>query len=99
MSGKMKKCVSVIVTTYNSEESIERTLNSILKQEGIGEVFDIELIVVDDHSTDNTPAILKEFDATILTTAHNTGGPNVGRNMGLKRATGDFICIIDHDDE
>lgn len=95
----MKKKVSVIVTTYNSEKSIERLLNSILNQSGIGNDFDIELIVIDDCSTDGTTEIVKKYNANLLSTNKNSGGPNAGRNIGLKKASGDYICIADHDDE
>lgn len=95
----MKKTVSVIVTTYNSEKSIERLLNSIVNQSGIGKEFDIELIVVDDCSTDKTVEIVKKYNSILLSTNKNSGGPNAGRNLGLKKASGDYICIADHDDE
>lgn len=95
----MKKLISVIVTTYNSEKSIERTLKSILNQIGIRKIFDIELIVADDCSTDNTVEIVKNYDVITLTNKENSGGPNKGRNLGLNRASGDYICIVDHDDE
>lgn len=95
----MIKTVSVIVTTYNSERTIERTLRSIVNQEGLGQEFAIELIVVDDCSIDRTVELVSHFDAIVLTTNENSGGPNKGRNMGLRRAGGDYICIVDHDDE
>lgn len=91
--------ISVILTTYNSSKTLVRALHSIFHQEGIGKAFEIELLVIDDCSTDNTPQILKEHNISYHTTEKNTGGPNHGRNIGLKLATGDFICIMDHDDE
>ncbi len=95
----MKKLVSVIITTYNSEETIQRTLDSVLNQKGLRKEFDIELIVVDDCSTDKTVEIVKNYDILLLTTDKNSGGPNKGRNMGIKKSSGDYICIVDHDDE
>lgn len=95
----MKKVISVIVTTYNAEKSIARTLSSILNQKGNGIEFEIELIVVDDCSTDQTVNIAKKYDPILLTTKENSGGPNRGRNIGMRRASGDYICIMDHDDE
>lgn len=94
----MKK-VSVILTTYNSEKSVSRVIDSILNQKGLGEAFQLELIVVDDCSRDQTQQILTNFKINFLTTGINSGGPNKGRNLGLKAATGDYICIADHDDE
>ncbi|HLU93815.1 MAG TPA: glycosyltransferase family 2 protein [Membranihabitans sp.] len=95
----MKITVSVIVTTYNSEKTIDRTLRSILNQQGIGTEFDIELIVADDCSNDGTVEKIRQYEAKFISTEKNSGGPNKGRNLGLAISTGDFICIVDHDDE
>jgi len=91
--------VSVILTTYNSESSIQRLLDSIFSQQGLGINFKIELIVIDDCSCDSTREILKGNKVEYLSTTSNSGGPNKGRNIGLKIASGDYICIADHDDE
>lgn len=91
--------VSVIIPTYNSEKSITRAVISVLNQAGIGKDFTIELIVVDDCSVDNTVEILKKFGGILFyKTPENSGGPNKGRNIGLKNASGDYICLLDHDD-
>tara|TARA_B100000287_G_scaffold403751_1_gene425839 strand:- start:339 stop:1253 length:915 start_codon:yes stop_codon:yes gene_type:complete len=92
------KKVSVILTTYNSEYQIQEVIDSIYNQQGKGKLFEIELIVVDDCSTDSTQKILSKNDIDFSTTSKNSGGPNRGRNIGLKQCTGDFICIMDHDD-
>jgi glycosyltransferase involved in cell wall biosynthesis len=94
----MKK-VSVVLTTYNSQRYLNRTIESILNQNGRGINFDLELIVIDDCSTDNTVDIILGYDLKNLSTGRNSGGPNKGRNIGLRKATGDYICIVDHDDE
>jgi glycosyltransferase involved in cell wall biosynthesis len=93
----MKK-VSVILTTYNSSWFIARTIQSILAQQGVGSIFELEFVVVDDCSSDSTVEILKSFGIKPLSTTENSGGPNVGRNIGLAAATGDYLCIADHDD-
>lgn len=95
----MKK-ISVILTTYNGEKTIEKAINSILSQNGINHDFEIELLVIDDCSTDNTVKVLRQFgeQITLLSTGKNSGGPNKGRNLGLQKVTGDYICIADHDD-
>lgn len=94
----MMNKVSVIIPTYNSERSIEQTINSVLNQSGINMLFEIELIVVDDCSTDSTTVILKKNNIRYQSTGIQSGGPNKGRNMGLKSATGNYICLMDHDD-
>ncbi len=90
--------VSVILTTYNSEIQILEVINSIMCQEGQGDIFEIELLIVDDCSTDNTISVLNNNNISCLKTENNTGGPNRGRNIALKICKGDFICIADHDD-
>ena len=93
----MKK-VSVILTTCNSEYTIQQTLDSILNQWGVNLLFELELIVVDDCSVDSTCEILKKNGISYYSTEENSGGPNRGRNIGLRKMTGDYFCLIDHDD-
>jgi len=91
--------ISVILCTYNSEKTLQRALDSVVAQEGINKDFEVELIVVDDCSTDRTREILGKNNIDFVALPENSGGPNKGRNIGLEKATGDFICIMDHDDE
>lgn len=91
--------ISVILTTYNSEDTLRRTLDSIFRQDGILTDFTIELLIADDCSTDSTRRILEQYGLSYFSTERNSGGPNKGRNMCLEAATGDYICFIDHDDE
>ncbi len=89
---------SVIVTTYNGEETIGDTLQSVLNQQGLGEDFGLEIIVIDDGSTDQTVEIVSQTPAILIQNEENSGGPNKGRNIGLEMASGDYICIVDQDD-
>ena len=90
--------VSVILTTYNAENQIHEVIDSIHKQEGTDELFELELIVVDDCSTDSTSDILDRMNISFISTIKNRGGPNKGRNIAISQCKGDFICIADHDD-
>ncbi|MDC1062943.1 glycosyltransferase family 2 protein [Flavobacteriales bacterium] len=90
--------VSIILTTYNSGNQLLEVINSINNQYGVDIDFSIELIVVDDCSTDNTVEILIKNNIQFFSTNKNSGGPNRGRNIALKKCNGDFICIADHDD-
>lgn len=94
-----EKIISVIITTYNSEKTIERTLNSIFNQVGLGKLFLLDVIVVDDCSTDQTMQLVQQYDVRLFSTNKNSGGPNKGRNIGLQESIGHYICIADHDDE
>jgi glycosyltransferase involved in cell wall biosynthesis len=91
--------VTVIMTTYNSSKNVSVSIPSILNQVGKGEMFDLELIAIDNCSTDNTCDILKEMGVTYFRNAENSGGPNKGRNLGFSIAKGDFICMMDDDDK
>lgn len=90
--------ISVIIPTYNSEKTIERTLKSVLHQDGVWQDYELEVIVCDDCSTDGTLDIALQYEATIAVNYHNSGGPNWGRNTGMRHATGDYIAFLDHDD-
>ena len=87
--------VSVIITLYNKENSIKRTILSVLEQT----YKDLEIIVVNDCSTDNSLNICNEFlpNIRIITTDKNYGLPNA-RQIGIKHAKGNFITFIDADD-
>ena len=89
--------VSVIVPTYNRGEHLKRTIGSVLNQR----FDDFELIVVDDASTDDTKAVVDEFDdPRIRYLAHrdNKGG-SAARNTGIKASKGEYIAFLDDDDE
>ncbi|MDZ7607028.1 MAG: glycosyltransferase family 2 protein [Cyclobacteriaceae bacterium] len=64
----------------------------------MGEIFQLEVIAVDDCSSDGTLEIMNKYPVSIFSTGKNSGGPNKGRNIALQKATGDYICIADHDD-
>jgi glycosyltransferase involved in cell wall biosynthesis len=70
--------VSVILTCYNSEKTLQRLLDSIFSQKSLGEEFNIEIIAVDDCSVDSTREILNRNNIEYLSTGSNSGGPNRG---------------------
>lgn len=88
--------VSVIIPTYNGGKTIERAINSVLNQTA---KVDIEILVCDDCSTDDTTSIAESKGCIVITTGVNSGGPNKGRNLGIGYATGDYIAFLDQDDE
>ncbi len=94
---KVKPLISVIVPVYNFEDCIRRCVDSIL-----GQTYrDIELILVDDGSTDATGSILDELaekDARIQVIHEDNGGLSHARNMGIARAHGNYIGFVDGDD-
>jgi glycosyltransferase involved in cell wall biosynthesis len=86
--------VSVIIPCYNVEEYIEECVRSVLNQT----YRDIEIICVDDGSTDNTLSVLKKFgkEVTIISTDHK--GANHARNKGMEIAKGEYLQFLDADD-
>jgi succinoglycan biosynthesis protein ExoO len=90
--------VSVIMACFNAAPHIGRAIKSVLAQTGV----EVELIVVDDCSTDGTVEVVQrlvEADArvTLIQQSRNTG-PSAARNVGFRAATSDWLTIIDSDD-
>ncbi|BBB14888.1 glycosyl transferase group 2 family protein [Candidatus Rickettsiella viridis] len=88
---------SIILTTYNRSQLLPRALRSVLQQS----FSNFELIIVDDHSTDNTRQVVYEFTdnrMTYIQQDHNQG-VSTARNTGIKQAKGEYLCFLDDDDE
>lgn len=93
----MKTLVSIIVPVFNAEKYIQESIQSILNQT----LKDIEIIVVNDGSTDNTAIILNnycEIDSRIKVFHQQNKGVSATRNVGLDMAKGEYIGFIDPDD-
>ncbi len=87
--------VSVIIPTYNRENLIERSVRSVLNQT----YENLEVIVVDDGSTDNTEEVVKSIrDERIIYFKQKNGGAAMARNTGVTLATADYIAFHDSDD-
>ena len=92
--------LSIIVTAYNIKDYIEQCLESVAAQT----LSDIEVLVVDDGSTDSTPGRITEFCAAdprfipVLLPENSPGGVATAANAGLDRATGRWVGFVDGDD-
>lgn len=89
--------ISIIMPVYNSEKYLKDCVNSILLQE----LSSFELLLIDDGSTDSSPAICDEIalnDSRVKVFHKENGGICEARNFGLERATGEYIAFSDHDD-
>ena len=95
MENKIK--ISVVVPAYNVEKYIEKALRSIMEQS----LKEIEIIVINDGSKDNTLNIIKKLileDSRIVLIDKKNGGVSQARNDGIKKARGEYISFIDGDD-
>lgn len=93
----MEALISIIIPVYNVEKYVKRCLDSIIYQT----YKNLEIIVVDDGSTDTSYEICCEFkkkDSRIKLLHQNNAGVAAARNLGLKEVTGDWVSFVDSDD-
>lgn len=89
--------ISIIIPVYNTENFISKCVNSFIEQT----YSNIEIILVDDGSTDESSKICDEFhnkDSRVVVIHKENGGPSDARNIGLENASGDLITFFDSDD-
>jgi len=86
--------VSVIIPAYNASLYISEAIQSVLEQD----YKNIEIIVINDGSTDDTSSILEEFNNNIIIINQENSGAAVARNKGLRAARGEYIAFLDADD-
>ncbi len=93
---KCPRSVSVIIPTYNRAHYLGEAIESVLNQD----IQDcrIEIIVVDDGSTDNTEEVLRKYGNSVTYIYQNNRGAGPARNRGIKEATGEWVAFLDSDD-
>ncbi|MFC4544564.1 glycosyltransferase family 2 protein [Halosolutus amylolyticus] len=89
--------ISVVIPTYDRATTLPRAIDSALDQT----IDDIEVVVVDDGSTDETGSVLASYeDPRVRPVVHATNqGANVARNTGIEHARGEYVAFLDSDDE
>lgn len=96
-SHNTKSKISVIIPVYNTEKYLRQCLNSV-----VGQTYtNIEIICVNDGSTDSSWQILQEYarlDPRVHTFSQSNSGQGAARNLGIDKASGDYITFIDSDD-
>ena len=93
----MENKVSIIVPIYNVENFLEKSINSLINQT----YYDIEIILIDDGSTDRSSKIIDEYaikDSRIIAIHKKNTGVSDTRNVGLSKVSGKYITFIDADD-
>lgn len=93
MSAMQEPQLSVIVPVYNGERFLAEALSSVCSQS----VIPMEIVVVDDGSTDGTAKIARDFNRVRYVPQENRG-PAAARNKGVLNARGDLLAFLDHDD-
>lgn len=96
----MKKFCSIIIPFKNSNLTIKRCLNSILKQKGN---INYEVILINDYSSDNTSKIVKKIiygkkNFILINSKIKTTGPGHARNIGIKKSNSKYLFFLDSDD-
>ena len=96
MNDTVSPLVSVVIPSYNHGRFLGRALQSVLDQT----YTKSEVIVIDNHSTDNTDAVMASFADLRITyiKIHNNGIIAASRNIGLRLAKGEWIAFLDSDD-
>jgi len=96
-----KAMISIIVPCFNSERFIDRTLTALLRE--ADDINDVEIILVDNNSTDSTPLKLQkyanEYKQIKFVRCTKGQGVNIARNEGVNSSCGNFLLFTDHDDE
>lgn len=97
--------ISVIIPVFNCEKTLSRAIDSILSQKWRGDLEkDIEIIIVDDCSTDNSKKVMEKYakkfsNIRLFSTEINSGFPAEPRNIGIKKSNSMYIMFLDSDDE
>jgi glycosyltransferase involved in cell wall biosynthesis len=89
--------VSVIIPTRNRAPLLARALDSVFSQAGLGEQFDLE-VIVDDGSTDATAAVVGQYAQARCLRLSTSRGAAAARNAGIAASRGAYICFLDDDD-
>ena len=92
--------LSIVLTVFNKESYIERSLGALLSQ-NISQEGEFEILVVNDGSTDNSAEVIKQYagrDYRVRVLTQNNQGLSMARNNGLKAAKGEYVWFVDADD-
>ena len=92
--GVQSLLFSIVIPVHNRDHLINSTIRSVLKQT----YPNYEITVIDDSSTDNTPAILASYGTQITTLRSESRDPGINRNAGIEIARGDYVVFLDSDD-
>ena len=92
--NKISKDISIIIVSWNVEDVISKCIESIYE---FSEDYDIQVIVVDNNSSDNSVGILKKYKDVLLIESKENLGFSKANNLGLKYATGKYVFYLNPD--
>ena len=90
--------VSVVIPTHNRPALLKEALDSVYAQKEKREVFELEVVVVDDASSDSTPDVVLNYPEVRYLRLPTRKGPGVARNAGIAATNGSYIAFLDDDD-
>ena len=86
--------ITCVIPVYNGARYLDEALDSVLAQDVDG----LDIVIVDDGSTDDTPAVLDGYGDRLRVIRQDNAGPAAARNRGVEAATGTYVCFQDADD-
>ncbi len=95
---RKKPAFSVIIPTFNRSGVLQEALGSVIAQEGAGDLFEMEIVVVDDASSDNTPEVIKKYPDIHYIRLEKNLGQSAAANIGIRASRGEYIALLDDDD-
>jgi glycosyltransferase involved in cell wall biosynthesis len=98
LTSNSRPLISVIIPTYNRAALLRRAIDSVYAQEGIGSQFDVEVLVVDEGSTDTTAEVAGAYSGLRYIRPSTNKGTSGARNVGLDAASGEYVAFLDDDD-
>lgn len=97
-NGTARPLVSVIIPTHNRATMLREAIDSVYGQEGKGKLFDLEVIVIDDASTDSTPEVACAYADLHYFRLESNKGASGARNVGIRASSGKYVAFLDDDD-
>ena len=101
LNSESKYLISIVVPCYNCQDTLDSTVNSLIKQQILEDVIEVQIILVDDGSTDRTPTICDNYSSkyqNIFVIHKENGGLVDAWKTGVRSAQGQYIAFCDSDD-
>lgn len=95
---RARPLVSVVIPTRNRATLLGRALDSVQTQEGAGDEFDVEVVVVDDASSDGTPEVVRGYPGIRVIRLEERRGAAAARNIAIRASGGEYVAFLDDDD-